>query len=364
MPVGAVAPGGTFWRGRRVLVTGHTGFKGSWLSLWLQALGAEVHGYALDPPTRPSLFELADVAGILAGEHRADLRDAEALEAALAAVRPEVVFHLAAQALVRESYARPLETFSVNVLGTAQLLDSLRGREGLRAVVLATSDKCYAAGPWPYPHRESDPLGGRDPYEASKAGAELVAAAYRSSFYATRPGAARLATARAGNVIGGGDWAEDRLVPDCLRAFQAGEAVRLRHPEAVRPWQHVLEPLSGYLLLAERLCGPEGEAAATAWNFGPEPGCEASVLTVARTLAAAWGPEAGVVVEPEADGVAEKAILRLDSSRARALLGWRARWPLARALAETVAWHRAWHEGGDLRAATLAQIARYGESAA
>jgi len=359
-----VGPDGAFWRGRRVLITGHTGFKGSWLSLWLRALGAEVYGYALEPTTKPALFDLAGVAEGLAGEWRADLRDAEALDVALAQARPEVVFHLAAQALVRESYARPLETFSVNVLGTAQLLDSLRGREGLRAVVLATSDKCYAASPWPYPHRESDPVGGRDPYEASKAGAELVAAAYRASFYAARPGAARLATARAGNVIGGGDWADDRLVPDCLRAFRAGEAVRLRHPGAIRPWQHVLEPLSGYLLLAERLCAPEGEAVATAWNFGPEPGCEASVLAVAQILAGAWGPEAGVVVEPEADGVAEKAILRLDSSRARALLGWRPRWPLARALEETAAWYRAWHEGGDLRAATLAQIARYGESAA
>lgn len=359
-----MGPDGAFWRGRRVLVTGHTGFKGSWLSLWLQALGAEAYGYALDPPTDPALFELAGVAEALAGERRADLRDAEALEATLAAVRPEVVFHLAAQSLVRESHARPLETLSVNVMGTAQLLDSLRGREGLRAVVLATSDKCYAAGPWPYPHRESDRLGGRDPYEASKAGAELVAAAYRDSFYAARPGAARLATVRAGNVIGGGDWAGDRLVPDCQRAFRAGEAVRLRHPDAVRPWQHVLEPLSGYLLLAERLCAPEGEDFAAAWNFGPEPGCEATVLTVAQTLAGAWGPGAGVVIEPDAEGIAEKAFLRLDSSRARALLGWRPRWPLARTLAETATWYRAWHEGGDLRATTLAQIARYEETAA
>ncbi len=357
-------PAEAFWRDRRVLVTGHTGFKGSWLVLWLREMGAEVYGYALDPPTSPALFELAGVADALSDEQRSDLRDAEALDRALARARPEVVFHLAGQSLVREGHARPLETFSVNVMGTAHLLDCLRGRDDLRAVVLATSDKCYAPGPWPYPCREIDPLGGQTPYEASKAGAELVATAYRASYFADPPRAARLATARAGNVIGGGDWARDRLVPDCVRAFDAGTAVRLRHPHSIRPWQHVLEPLSGYLRLAECLCSPEGERFATAWNFGPEAGREASVLTVARAMAAAWGPEATVEVDPERSDIAETQVLRIDSTRARDLLGWSPRWPFARVLEETAAWYRIWRDGGDLRRETLAQITRYRDSTA
>lgn len=350
----------SFWRGKRVLITGHTGFKGGWLAVWLRRLGAEVAGYALPPEGDPNLFAAARVGeGIVHVE--GDLRDAARLGSAFADQRPEVVFHLAAQSLVRRGYRDPAGTFEVNALGTVRLLEAVRERPEVRSVVVVTTDKCYDNREWEWPYRESDALGGRDPYAASKACAELVTAAYRASFL---PGAGErpvaVATARAGNVIGGGDWAEDRLVPDLLAAFAAGRPARIRSPEAVRPWQHVLEPLSGYLLLAERLW--HGECAG-AWNFGPDERDARPVAWVADRLCAAWG--GGASWERDAEpGPHEAHLLRLDASRARARLGWAPRLRLAEALDWVVEWHRAWHrsgggDGGDVRATTEAQIERY-----
>ena len=342
-----------FWAGRRVLITGHTGFKGSWLALWLARLGATVTGIALDPPTRPSLFELARVHETLESDFRVDIREAGALRSAVEAAAPEIVFHLAAQPLVREGYDRPADTFATNVMGTLHLLDAATEIASVRAVLVVTTDKVYENREWPHPYREPDQLGGEDPYSASKACAELVAGSIR----ACRPGSARIATARAGNVIGGGDFARDRLVPDCVRAFAAGVPVTLRYPQAIRPFQHVLDPLSGYLALAERLFA--GEAGADgAWNFGPEPGGEAPVAAVANRLAAIWGEPAAVTLA-ETPGPSEAGILRLDSTKARTLLGWRPVWGLEETLDETAAWYRDWHEGAEMAARTNDEIARF-----
>lgn len=343
-----------FWRGRRVLVTGHTGFKGSWLCLWLVSLGAEVHGYALSPPTDPSLFEVVKVGDLLASSEIADVRDSEALCAAVSRVRPEVVFHLAAQPLVRYSYRAPVETYAVNVMGTVHLLEAVRRNDCVRAVVSVTTDKCYENREWPWGYRENEPLGGHDPYSSSKACAELVSAAYRDSFLAASGVA--LATARAGNVIGGGDWAADRLLPDFLRALDAGKTLTIRSPGAIRPWQHVLEPLSGYLALAEALVA-SGTQAAEAWNFGPVDDDARPVGWILDRLSARvpelrWQCDASP--QPH-----EANYLKLDSSKARARLGWAPRWRLDKALDMTVDWHRAWRHGSDMRAVSLAQIAEY-----
>jgi CDP-glucose 4,6-dehydratase len=353
-PTGTVAMLGLeaeFWRGRRVLVTGHTGFKGGWLSLWLQTLGADVSGYALPPPTTPSLFEAARVAD---GMRHAvgDLRNPSDLERAMGLAAPAVVFHLAAQPLVREGYRDPAGTVTSNVVGTMNVLEAVRRQPSVKAVVVVTSDKCYANREWPWPYRENDALGGKDPYSASKACTELLAAAWRDSFLDDR---VALATARAGNVVGGGDWAPDRLVPDALRAWQAGEPVAIRYPQAVRPWQHVLEPLAGYLLLARRLLeGGGGEA----WNFGPPDGDAMSVGELVDTLAALWGPQAHRRADP-APQPPEAGQLRLDSSKARSKLGWRSRYGTREALALVVAWQRAWLDGEDMRAFSLRQIDDY-----
>jgi CDP-glucose 4,6-dehydratase len=327
-----------FWRGRRVLVTGHTGFKGAWLTLWLHALGAEVTGFSGPPPTAPSLFELARV-GELATDVRGDVRDAGAVRAAIRQARPEVVFHLAAQSIVRASLEDPAGTYEINVLGTAHVLAAA----GDAAVVCVTSDKCYAPGD--RPHREGDPLGGRDPYSASKAAQELVAAAHRESL------GARVATARAGNVIGGGDWGRDRLLPDLARARESGEPVVLRHPDAVRPWQHVLGPLAGYLRLAERLAGSADFA--TAWNFGPAGSDARPVRWVVDRVRKRWPVD--VRIEPPGDAV-EAPALRLDASRARERLGWEPAHDLTSGLAATVWWYDEVRAGGDARAVTLTQI--------
>lgn len=336
----APLPAAGFWRGRRVLVTGHTGFKGAWMALWLKQLGAEVHGLALEPSTDPSLFALARVATRLDSDRRTDVRDLPALSDSLAAIAPEIVFHLAAQSLVRRSYLDPAATFATNVMGCVNLLDAISRVPAVRAVVVVTSDKCYDNPGSVHAHRESDPLGGHDPYSASKACAELVASSWRASFVQSvdRP---RIATARAGNVIGAGDWALDRLLPDCIRAFMRGESVRLRMPHAVRPWQHVLEPLTGYLLLAERLCGEQGRSYARSWNFGPDASGDATVQHVASEAARLWGGNARVEIDATLRQPHEADVLRLDSAAARAELDWRPRWALATALAATVGGYRA-----------------------
>lgn len=347
------------WSGRSVFLTGHTGFKGSWLSLWLQQLGARVHGYALDPPTEPAMYAVADVAAGMASDTRSNLADLDALNAAMASAEPSVVFHLAAQPLVRESYRDPLGTIRTNVVGSAHVLEAVRQTPGVAAVVMVTTDKVYRNEGSPAPYRETDHLGGSDPYSASKAAAEIVTASYRSSFFGPSGHPAQIATARAGNVIGGGDWGHERLVPDCLRATDEKTLLELRFPDAVRPWQHVLEPLSGYIRLAEALLQGDGERFAGSWNFGPDAADDATVGHVARTLMALAGNDAGIEVPARDDAFHEAATLRLDSSRARQELGWAPRWSLDDALERTIAWHSAWRAGADMCLATLDQIQSY-----
>ncbi len=342
-----------FWRGKRVFVTGHTGFKGGWLCLWLQSLGAEVHGYALAPSTTPDLFSIASVAKNMHSDI-ADIRAAETLTAAMQSAQPDIVFHLAAQSLVRYSYAAPVETYAVNVMGTVNLLEAVRATPAVRAVVVVTTDKCYENREQPSGYRESEPLGGHDPYSSSKACAELVTAAYRLSFL-EQAGVA-LASARAGNVIGGGDWATDRLIPDFLRAMDAGVTMQVRSPNAIRPWQHVLEPLSGYLLLAERLCD-DARAFSEAWNFGPTDEDARPVSWIVDRLIATV-PGTTYKRDPSSH-LHEANYLKLNSSKAHARLGWKARWSLATALDKTLEWHGAWRKGADMHQDTLDQIAQY-----
>jgi CDP-glucose 4,6-dehydratase len=342
----------TFWRGKRVFMTGHTGFKGAWLALWLTDLGAELTGYSLPPPTEPSLFEMARVKSRV--RHLdGDVRDGAALTRAIGEARPEIVFHLAAQSLVRLSYDEPVATYATNVMGTVNLLEAVRRCEGVRAVVCVTSDKCYENRETPRPYREDDAMGGYDPYSSSKGCAELVTSAYRRSFFGGGDRAA-IATARAGNVIGGGDWAKDRLVPDLLNGFAAGIRPLIRFPSAVRPWQHVLEPLGGYLRLAKALWTGV-PAAADGWNFGPDEADAKSVGWIADRLAALWGDGAAweTTGEPQPH---EAGFLRLDCTKARQHLGWRPAWALDEALRRTVAWRRALDEGADMADFTLHQI--------
>lgn len=354
----AVGLSSQFWRGKRVLVTGHTGFKGSWLTLWLQSLGAEVTGFALDPSTEPSLFELARVAeGI--NDQRGDLRDLATLLELIAEAQPEIVLHLAAQPLVREGYRDPLGTYSSNVMGTLNLLEAIRQIGGVRACVLVTTDKVYANQEWLWPYRENEALGGHDPYSSSKACCELLAQSYAASFFPAERHAEHglaLATARAGNVLGGGDFAPERLIPDVLKAWSANEPVTLRYPQAVRPWQHALEPLAGYLQLAAGLY-EHGPQFAGAWNFGPGEGDMCSVGEVVELLSRRWPHARGLRVEPSE--LHEAGLLRLDSSRARQLLAWRPRWSLQDCLTHTLDWHLAWENGDDMRAITLNQLNLY-----
>ena len=349
-----------FWLGRRVLVTGHTGFKGAWLSLWLQSLGADVTGLSRGVPTRPSLYELAGV-GAHMRQLDADVRDGAAVREALREARPEVVLHLAAQPLVRRSLRDPALTYEVNVMGTINVLEAVRqAGEQVLAIVLVTSDKCYENPGGAQRFVEDDPLGGSDPYSSSKACAELVARAYRRSFF-SGDRAPRLATARAGNVIGGGDWGEDRLVPDTIRAVASGEPLQVRNPDSVRPWQHVLSPLSGYLLLAEALARGEAAPARSAqasgaWNFGPAADDVRPVSWIVQRLAEMWGSELNWQLD-EAENPPEAGHLALDSSAAEALLGWRPVGQLEDALELVVEWHRAQREGKDMRQLSLSQIA-------
>jgi CDP-glucose 4,6-dehydratase len=344
-----------FWNGRRVFVTGHTGFKGGWLVLWLRRVGADVTGFALAPATDPSLFEAARTGDGIRSVI-ADVRDPAAVGAALHESGAEIVFHLAAQSLVRASYLDPAGTYATNVMGTVHVLEAIRTAGSVRAAVIVTSDKCYENREWPWPYREADRLGGRDPYSNSKACAELVTSAYRSSFF-SGGGAAKVATVRAGNVIGGGDWAKDRLVPDLLRAFAAGEQAVIRNPEAVRPWQHVLEPLHGYILLAEALLSRS--ALADSWNFGPHDADVREVRWVADHLASRWGDGASWTADAGTHPH-EARTLRLDSSRARAELGWVPRLSLETALDWVIEWQRAWLGApGEAREITLRQMARY-----
>ncbi|OGT06608.1 MAG: CDP-glucose 4,6-dehydratase [Gallionellales bacterium RBG_16_57_15] len=343
-----------FWRGKRVFLTGHTGFKGGWLSLWMQSMGAEVHGYALTPPAGTNLFTTAEVGKGMASSEIADIRDAGRLRQAMQAARPEIVFHLAAQPLVRYSYTQPVETYAVNVMGTVHLLEAVRATPGVKAVVNVTTDKCYENREWVWGYRENEAMGGFDPYSSSKGCAELVTAAYRRSFL--EPAGIALASARAGNVIGGGDWAEDRLIPDFLRAMDAGATLKIRSPQSTRPWQHVLEPLSGYLVLAERLY-TEGLQFAEAWNFGPGDEDARPVRWIIERLAelqqdVKW--QCDETLQPH-----EAHYLKLDSSKAKSRLDWQARWRLQAALQKTMEWHQAWRHGEDMHALTLSQIAQY-----
>ncbi|SNS77502.1 CDP-glucose 4,6-dehydratase [Granulicella rosea] len=343
----------SLWRGRRVFVTGHTGFKGGWLALYLTHLGAQVRGYALDPDTTPNFFDAVQL-GDRVEDIRGDIRDAAKLDAAMHSFQPEVIFHLAAQPLVRLSYADPIGTYETNVIGTARVLDAVRRTPSVRAVVSVTTDKVYENREWSWPYRETDRLGGYDPYSSSKACAELVTAAYRSSYFSS--GEVRIATARAGNVIGGGDWSDDRLLPDLVRGFLAGEPVRIRHPHAVRPWQHVLEPIHGYLLLAESLLA--SKKCAAAYNFGPPDEDARPVEWIAAHMAELWGDGASWVLDPE-PGVHEAGRLRLDASLARNELSWTPQLRLASALDWLVQWRRAHAAGQPMQPFSLDQIAMY-----
>jgi CDP-glucose 4,6-dehydratase len=348
------------WSGRRVFLTGHTGFKGGWLALWLSNIGAEVRGYALDPPTNVNFFDTTRL-GELIDDVRGDIRDGLRLNQALSEFRPEIVFHLAAQPLVRASYVDPITTYETNVIGTARVLEGVRRTPSVRAVVSVTTDKCYENKEWIWGYRETDSLGGYDPYSSSKACAEMVSAAFRQSYFSGVKNDApfvALATARAGNVIGGGDWSEDRLIPDLVRGFASGTPVSIRRPAAIRPWQHVLEPLAGYIILAQHLLSETPARYATAYNFGPADDDARTVSWIADHLAKKWGGEADWVQGAD-PGVHEAGYLKLDASRARAELGWAPRLPLGQALDWTVEWFRAQAAGEDMRSFTLDQIVRY-----
>lgn len=350
------------YAGKRVLLTGHTGFKGSWMALWLAELGAEVFGLALDPPTTPSLFDLAGLARTV-DHHIADIRDAQAVHDRVASVRPDIIFHMAAQSLVRESYRSPVDTLAVNVMGTAHVLEAARQLGRPCAVVIVTSDKCYDNREWVWGYRESDPLGGHDPYSMSKGAAELVTESWRASFFHAPDSMIRVASARAGNVIGGGDWAVDRIVTDSIAALGRGEPIRLRNPHATRPWQHVLEPLSGYLLLGQRLAEANGAAFAEAWNFGPLTDSIRPVSDLAGLLVEAWGSGQWESVATP-DQPREAHSLALNCDKAHHLLAWRPSWTIEQAVDATVAWFKAWQAGEDLRGITREQIARYEADAA
>jgi CDP-glucose 4,6-dehydratase len=347
-----------FWRGKKVFLTGHTGFKGSWTCLWLNHLGAKVTGFALPPPTTPSLFELARI-GELIHSVEGDVTNLGAVEKAMREAEPDIVIHMAAQSLVRKSYQEPTQTLGTNIMGSANVLDAIRRVPSVRAVVMVTSDKCYHNEEWVWGYREDSRLGGDDPYSASKAGAEIVVWTYQHSFFSEKhgPTVPAVASARAGNVIGGGDWAEDRLVPDILRSLLRGEPTLIRNPNATRPWQHVLEPVHGYLTLAERLYTRRHEFV-SGWNFGPPDASEKSVGWVIAKLYGLWGTSQEWKRDTN-PGPPEKTFLKLDSSKAHAYLGWRPKLDLPTTLDWIVQWTRAYEKKADMRAVTLAEIQRF-----
>jgi len=353
-----------FWCGKRVFLTGHTGFKGGWLAIWLQSLGAEVFGYSLAPATEPNFYSVAKVSTVLAGEVIADLGDLAALGIALQQAKPDVIFHLAAQAIVLQSYQDPVQTFATNVVGTVALLDALRALDTVRAVVVVTSDKCYENQEWVWGYRESDRMGGHDPYSASKGAAELAVSSMRRSYFSAesyKRHRVGIATARAGNVIGGGDWAPHRLIPDLIRALGAEKPCIIRNPNAVRPWQHVLEPLAGYLALAAALWR-DGPAFSGGWNFGPRADNAKPVKWIADYLSNLW-PGAAPLISAEKQTLHENSYLKLDISKATAALDWAPVWCLQTSLGKVIEWHHAHRNGAEMRDCALAQITQFCDDA-
>ncbi len=343
-----------FWEGKRVFITGHTGFKGSWLSLWLQDMGAIVHGYALSPPSEPNLFTIAKVENCLSSHMIEDIRNSELLLQTLRETQPEIVFHLAAQPLVGLSYIDPITTYDVNVMGTINLLEAVRNIEGIKGVVIVTSDKCYENKEWQWGYRENDSLGGHDPYSSSKACTELITSSWRKSFM--KEAGISIASGRAGNVIGGGDFAQDRLLPDFFRALQGGNELVVRSPSSIRPWQHVLEPLAGYLTLAQYLHSGD-QNFAEAWNFGPEDSANCSVGWILNYLVSKL-PHASWKCS-KTQQIHEAQMLKLDSSKSKTLLGWRQQWNLEAALDNTIEWYEAWANKKNLHRLTIDHIHRY-----
>lgn len=349
----------SFWKGKKILITGHTGFKGSWLSLWLQYLGSEVIGVSLDPPTTPNLYEQAQVAEGMVSL-RGDIRDVDKMKSIFLEYKPEIVFHLAAQPLVRYSYREPVETYSTNVMGTLHILEAIRACGSVKAAVMITTDKCYENHEWEWGYRENEPMGGHDPYSSSKGCAELLIASYRDSFFPKEGHANHhtgIASARAGNVIGGGDWAEDRLIPDIIRAFEKGERVQIRNPNSIRPWQHVLEPLAGYIELAEKLFEEEGDWA-EGWNFGPREEDAKSVGWIVKEMTKQWGGDAAWNID-EGEHPHEANYLKLDCSKAHNRLQWRPKWDLQTALKMIVEWHKIYAGEHNMRQICIEQISEY-----
>jgi len=346
-----------FWKGKKVFLTGHTGFKGSWLLLWLASMGATVSGYALAPNTEPNLFNVLAIEPLIEKSYIADIRDLSSLQKAMLEAMPDVVIHMAAQPLVRYSYANPVETYATNVMGTVHVLESARNINALRATVIVTTDKCYENKEWVWGYRENEPMGGYDPYSNSKGCAELVTSAYRQSYFSDSKSMNKVATARAGNVIGGGDWSEDRLIPDAIKAFQENKPLLIRNPLATRPWQHVLEPLSGYLVLAQALF-EEGSAFASGWNFGPRDEGNRSVQEVVDLLISSWGDSASWEIEG-LEQPHEANLLKLDCSKARVQLGWAPKLDLESAIQKIVEWQKAFQEKENMQEVSLAQINLY-----